>query len=169
VQLTFQTVVGRVWHNVISSRKGMVVAGVALGALLAVGVLGLSRHEAEPPPSPAVDEATETASPTAPEPTTPQTVRISVDSFPQGAQIQGPKGQLLGITPQTIALPHDTQSLALVLALEGYDSATVTVIPDINKPVFAKLEPAAASKAKAGVRAPIKRRGKAMPLDPFAD
>ncbi len=157
----------RAWRLVVASPKNMIIAGVSVGALLALSLLGLSGGKPEATQAQEVQVATPGPA-TTPE-SVAQTVKISVDSFPQGAQIIGPEDTFLGTTPQTLSLERTSDAFDLRLQLEGYKSAAVTVIPDINKPVFAKLQAASVSRAKVGARAAPKRRRQAMPLDPFAD
>ena len=146
------------------------MAAVIFGALLAaVVVVGFSRDKAPVPAQPPQRAPKPATALKEPKPAMPQTVQISVDSSPQGAQIVGPKGDILGVTPQTLVLKQGAAAQALALRLEGYRPAAVTVIPDINKPIFVRLEAAPLLRSKPSGRPAPKPRQKAVPVDPFAD
>lgn len=151
------------------SRRRTLGMGLGLGTLLALWAFGVSRRAAPgaaPPPASVIPAAP----PPPAEPLLAPTTQISVDSFPQGADIVDTQGTLLGTTPHTLSLDRSASPLDLTLRLEGFESAQLRVIPDIDKPVFAKLE-ALPVKAKAARRPSPgqRRRASAMPLDPFAE
>lgn len=154
-----------------ASRRRLVGVGVASGGLVALSLFLFATRSpakppaAEPPPAPAP----------APVESEPTSVQISVDSFPQGATILGPNEAVLGTTPHTLSMERNPQATAMVLRLEGFKDVELTVIPDIDKPVFAKLEAQEApGAARAAPDKPVRKAGPrvrrpAVPLDPFAD
>jgi len=70
-----------------------------------------------------------------------KTVRIAVDSAPQGAQVFGPDRTLLGQTPLSTPLPKGATSVALTVEKRGFQPRTLYLIPDEDKPAFARLKP----------------------------
>ncbi len=75
------------------------------------------------------------------EPTVSATVSISVDSSPQGAVIADALGKQLGTTPATIELARGDERVVLSISLVNHKSAELTVIPDLEKPVYTRLQP----------------------------
>ncbi|MDX2023020.1 MAG: serine/threonine-protein kinase [Deltaproteobacteria bacterium] len=159
----------RAWHwlRASTARQAVLAAGVA--ALLALVVFW-------PKPKPVVKPSAATApvvvAPLAtPE---PEMVRISIDSFPQGAVIADAGGKTIGKTPFTLERTSGKDEMRLTLSLDGFTATTLSVLPDIDKPVFAKLSPVPA--AEPSKPAPVKRpaakpqkRRENLPLDPFAE
>lgn len=115
----------------------------------------------------------------------PQVVRVSLDSFPQGATVtRASDASVLGRTPITVTLPRATEPLALVFARAGFANETIRVIPDLDKPAFARLSaiangrPTTASATRAEKRRSARpraasgkrERGRSpLPLDPFEE
>jgi serine/threonine protein kinase len=112
-----------------------------------------------PPPPPA-------AAPPAPAPAT--TVRVALDSAPQGATVTGAGGPL-GKTPLLLTLPRSQDAVELTLTKPGYAPLPYKVIPYQDKELVASLKrtharPSAA--AVAGGPAPMK--GPSGPSGPGA-
>ena len=112
-----------------------------------------------PPPPPA-------AAPPAPAPAT--TVRVALDSAPQGATVTGAAGPL-GKTPLLLTLPRSQDAVELTLTKPGYAPLPYKVIPYQDKELVASLKrtharPSAA--AVAGGPAPVK--GPSGPSGPGA-
>jgi serine/threonine-protein kinase len=112
-----------------------------------------------PPPPPA-------AAPPAPAPAT--TVRVALDSAPQGATVTGAAGPL-GKTPLLLTLPRSQDAVELTLTKPGYAPLPYKVIPYQDKELVASLKrtrgrPPAA--AVAGGPAPMK--GPSGPSGPGA-
>ena len=120
-----------------------VLVGVLLGAVL------------RPAPTPVV--AVPTPAPEAPTPTPPPapppasapsaTVRVALDSSPQGATVSGPAGPL-GKTPMELELPRSQEALALTFTKPGFAALALKVVPQQDKDVLASLH-------RAGGRSPV--------------
>jgi hypothetical protein len=131
---------GRWWWLAVGAP--CVVAGVLLGALLRPS-----------PPRPVVVAAPPPAVPTpppapAPPPADvpPATVRVALDSTPQGATVTGADGPL-GKTPLLLQLPRSQDVVQLTLTKPGFQATPVKVIPYQDKDLVAKLKRAAARPA----------------------
>jgi serine/threonine-protein kinase len=80
--------------------------------------------DAAPPPPPPPDAV--------PAPPPVEVVKIPIDSKPTGATIyEG--GREIGTTPTTYDAPLDNDKVTLVAELDGYDDATFTVNPIVDK------------------------------------
>jgi serine/threonine protein kinase len=74
----------------------------------------------------------------------PGTVRVVLDSAPQGAAVSAaalPSGQRLGETPLLLTLPRGQGALDFVLTKPGHLPLVFKVIPEQDKDVLATLEP----------------------------
>ena len=160
----------KAWGWVTQTKARKIGAGVVLGAVVALSVFGFVGGTKTD--STAVNVANEPRN-TVVVPEKPSIVHISIDSFPQGAQIQSANGSVLGRTPATIVFPIVSETANLTLTLQGFSPATVAVIADIDKPLFAKLEalpaPEAEKQPAAKKSAHKHTRREAVPLDPFAE
>jgi hypothetical protein len=117
-------------------------SALALGALFAMigttgkktpavstpgGAIAIARSPAAPAPTAAPATAT---APTAPTAATVPTVTLKIDSEPMGAAVSDERGEILGHTPATIALPRQDRSIALSVTLPGFEVGHHTVMPD---------------------------------------
>jgi len=157
--------------TVVGKRRGgrswIVLLGVCAVVAAAVVVFP---HWNVPPPEMNVAPATaQSAAAPAPLPTPPptspaakQTVRVSLDSSPQNAQVtREDSGEVVGRTPLTIELPQGSDVISFVFEKSGHASANYKVIPDLDKSVRAELtaEPAATpTHAAPASRAPHGRK-----------
>lgn len=160
----------KAWKWVTQATNRKIGAGVVFGAVVAVLLFafsGESKRGAQAKGG--VNERRNTTV----VPDKSARVHISIDSFPQGAQITSADGAVLGRTPSTIEFPIVSEEVKLTLTLQGFAPATVAVIADIDKPLFAKLEALPATqveKPPVGKKTSHKHsRREAMPLDPFAE
>ena len=67
-------------------------------------------------------------------------VQILLDSVPQDATIMR-ENREVGTTPAAVYLPRGTEVVRLAVARAGYATASVRVIPDLDKPVLVTLRP----------------------------
>lgn len=159
---------GGVVRWVFETKARKIAAGIVLGATAAALAFVLTATPGTTP----TPVAANVKPPAAPQDKAATKVHVSVDSFPQGAQIVSAKGTVLGTTPLTLELPAATKAVKLTLTLEGFVSATVALVADIDKPIFAKLEPVpvvAAPRPLPSKRWKPRQRREAAPLDPFAE
>ncbi len=69
-----------------------------------------------------------------------ETVLVSIDSVPQGATVLlGPTATPLGQTPVVIDLPRHRQMVEFKLRKDGYETATLKIIPSQDKPALVLL------------------------------
>lgn len=159
-----------------AARRSRWLLGGAVGAAaLMVLAFVLGGRRGAPPAAAPEPLPVAPAEPPPPEPPPPArtTVQISVDSLPQGARILGPDGADLGATPATLTFERGGEPLTLVLALAGHADETVTLIPDLDKPVLARLRelPRPRTPGDARPAAPARKpppKPGLMPRDPFA-
>ncbi|MDZ4696402.1 MAG: serine/threonine-protein kinase [Deltaproteobacteria bacterium] len=110
-------------------------------AVLATGlVIAMGRGTPVEPSAKIPIVATPTPATPPVEPALPTTVSISVDSSPQGAVISDASGKQLGITPATLDLERSDERVALSISLAEYKPVEIAVIPDLDKPVFTRLQ-----------------------------
>ena len=76
---------------------------------------------------------------TAPAPASAKTVKLSLDSSPDGASVFGPDGTALGTTPLRIDWPTSPAPVKLVFKLRGYRDKTVEVTVTANTIARAEL------------------------------
>ncbi len=118
------------------------VAAVALGCIFVGALLGAALRPSAPsavvvpvaaptppPPPPA-------PAPVAPEPA--PTVRVALDSAPQGATVTGAAGPL-GKTPLLLNLPRSQEVVELTLTKPGYATLPYKVIPIQDKDLVANM------------------------------
>ena len=146
--------------TVVGKRRGRRswIALLGVGAVVAAAVV-VFPHWNVPPPEmnvapataqPAAAPAPQPTPPPAPAPAAKQTVRVSLDSSPQDAQvIREDSGEVVGRTPLTIELPQSNDVISFAFEKSGHASASYKVIPDLDKSVRAELaaEPVAAPKS----------------------
>jgi len=120
------------------------LAGVLVGAAAALWLLYLRPASTAPQSAPTVQTAhVEVPAPAAPRP--PATVRMLVRSSPAGATVvDSDRGTVLGVTPLERSYPQNSETLALVIRLEGHKDKAVTVSFDGNSSTSVDLEPAEA-------------------------
>jgi hypothetical protein len=137
-------------------RAGWRWAAIAAPCLLVGGLLGAALRSGESPavavpaPAPApLQPAPPAPPPPAPavEPPSP-TVRVALDSSPQGATVSGASG-LLGKTPLQINLPRSQEATELTFTKAGFTPLALKVVPQQDKDVLASLHRAAARPALA--------------------
>jgi serine/threonine protein kinase len=113
--------------------------GVLLGALLGAAL----RPDAAPvvavptPPPETMPTPTPPAPPAASAPSA--TVRVALDSSPQGATVSGPAGPL-GKTPMELELPRSQEALPLTFSKPGFAALALKVVPQQDKDVLASLQ-----------------------------
>jgi len=120
--------------------------GVLVGALLGAAL----RPDAAPTVAvPTPPPATTAPPPPAPLPASapPATVRVALDSSPQGATVNGPAGPL-GKTPMQLELPRSQEALALTFTKPGFAALALKVVPHQDKDVLASLHRGGASQTK---------------------
>jgi serine/threonine-protein kinase len=162
------------------SRAGLVIAlaGVLLigGGVTAYVVKGGGRATeaapvataAEPaaPPAPTPEPtvtppvAAADAAPVAPPP--PAQVTLTVKGAPDGAQVLGADGQLLGTLPAPISLGRDDVPVTLTFKAKGYKPHTETLVPSGDRELEIKME-------KAGGRKPGPRKPGKDDLEDFGN
>jgi serine/threonine-protein kinase len=127
---------------------------VALGCLFGGAVVGAALRPtapsavvvSAPAPAPApVPPPLPAPAPAAPEPAT--TVRVALDSAPQGATVTGAAGPL-GKTPLLLTLPRSQDPVELTLTKPGFAPLPYKVIPYQDKELVASMKRSRA-KAKA--------------------
>jgi len=114
-----------------------VAAGTPALAALALLVVLLARPSPAPTPPVAVAAA--------PAPPPSWTVKVALDSIPQGAMVasvpeQGSEGKRFGETPVLLELPRGSKPVELLLTKAGFAPVTFRVIPYQDKDVVAPLE-----------------------------
>ena len=133
--------------------RGIVLAAVALGAVvLGAGVFALVRSADAPtrsgalarPPTtpiavapPVVPAPGSTAAPAPPRP--PERVTLTITDAPDGTEIHGPSGSLLGVVP-TLQLARDDHDLVLTFQADGYRPVSRTLHPTADASLSVKLE-----------------------------
>jgi hypothetical protein len=110
-------------------------AGTPALAAVALLVVLLARPPAPPP----------VASVAAPAPPPSWTVKVALDSIPQGATVasvpaEGSEGKRFGETPVLLELPRGSKPVELLLTKAGFAPVTFRVIPYQDKDVVAPLE-----------------------------
>jgi serine/threonine protein kinase len=143
-------------------RRPVWAAG-ALGAVALTAVLAtMLARDRSPRTADKVDVAPVANSPVRP---ALATVRLSVDSNPQDAEVTDvDTGRSLGRTPFTVALNRGTTALTLRFVKAAHQSALYKIIPDLDKSVRVDLDPNAATKEpvqverRAPTRAPVAQK-----------
>jgi hypothetical protein len=129
---TFRDSAGEVWvreGNVAPKhRRGRValLVGVALAALTIAGIK--FRNQAR----------SFMAAATAP--SKPSTVRVNLNSEPDGATVVRADGTVLGVTPLSTDAAYGDKPIEYVFRLRGYESRTTSIVPNLPSPVFAVLQ-----------------------------
>jgi hypothetical protein len=98
-------------------------------------------------------------------------VTLTIEGPPDGTEVHGPTGKLIGVTP-TIQLERTDADLVLTFAADGYKPASQTIHPTADATITVKLDKKAAAIAPTR---PIPRptppttpRGQDSLEDPFA-
>jgi serine/threonine protein kinase len=134
---------------------------IALGCLFAGALGGAALRPSAPsavvvsmpPPAPAPPPPPPPAAPEAP-PLSP-TVRVLLDSTPQGATVTGASGSL-GKTPVVLQLARSETVVELMLRKPGYHPLPFKVIPEKDKDIVANLKRTLAhSQPAAAVSGPV--------------
>jgi serine/threonine protein kinase len=117
------------------------VPGVFVGVLLGAGLRpDAAPTVAIPTPPP---ESTTPPTPAPPPASAPAaTVRVALDSSPQGATVSGAAGPL-GKTPLQLELPRSQEAIALTFTKPGFAALALKVVPHQDKDVLASLQRAA--------------------------
>jgi serine/threonine protein kinase len=157
-------------------RRRPMLAIALFAVAAAIVVVALPRRTMVTPPEAAVAPvaaaqpapSTEPSPPPAPQapPAAKDTVEISLDSFPQDAQvIREDSGQVVGRTPVTVTLPQSRDVISFRFEKGGHTPTSYKVIPDLDKAVRADLavSPAAEPKHAAVTRKPSVRGHGAEP------
>jgi serine/threonine-protein kinase len=143
-------------------RKPMVAIGL-FAVAAAIVVVALPRQttvttsEVAAAPVAAAQPVVPAAPIPTPTPPAKATVEISLDSFPQDAQvIREDSGEVVGRTPVTLSLPQARDVISFRFEKAGHTATSYKVIPDLDKAVRADLavEPVAAPKRAAAARKP---------------
>ena len=138
------------------ARGKWLMAVGALGCIFAGALLGGALRPSAPSavvvtaPAPALPPPPPPAPP--PEPVASPTVRVALDSAPQGATVTGAAGPL-GKTPLLLNLPRPQEVVELTLTKPGYAPLPYKVIPIQDKDLVANLHRAVA-RTPAPVAAP---------------
>jgi hypothetical protein len=150
-----------------SSRRRAVLAPGGEEALAAAAPAPSEATEPEPGPSPLVAPGIEQA---------PVKVTVKIDSDPEGAEITGDGGKLLGVTPTVLAVIRSTRPLSFEVSKAGYAPARQTVVPDREVSAVLTLRPEddparkrAGHRRKPGPAAGEGRVREGLSVDPFAD
>jgi serine/threonine-protein kinase len=69
-----------------------------------------------------------------------ETIRLTFGSDPTGAEVVGPDGQPVGVTPLSIDLRPSDQAIHYLLRRPGFLPKTVSLIPNVSSPLFVALE-----------------------------
>jgi hypothetical protein len=123
---------------------GLVIAGLAVGAGVAVWLKsrGPDPEPTKPPPVVEVPPRPGTQPPVEPPPAEPLEVEFDIDSTPQGARVTS-RGTPLGETPvrHTVKVPAGQKAeLELTFTMEGFQSVTETWVAEgPRRAVHAKL------------------------------
>jgi hypothetical protein len=123
------------------------VAAVALGCIFAGAFLGAALRPSAPSavvvtapaPTPPPPPAPAPTPPPAPAPAPATTVRVALDSSPQGATVTDASGPI-GKTPLIMDLPRSDQVVELKLTKPGFVPLLFKVIPQQDKDVVATLK-----------------------------
>jgi serine/threonine protein kinase len=122
------------------------VPGVFIGVLLGAGL--------RPDPAPVAAVPTPAPETTPPPPPAPPatsapapTVRVALDSSPQGATVTGAAGPL-GKTPLQLEVPRSQEAMALTFTKPGFAALALKVVPQQDKDILASLQ-------RAGGRSPL--------------
>jgi len=119
------------------SRAPRLVLVAAVAAAAAVGAVVFLKGKpetAEPVRVPAPAAAV------APKP--PATVRVNFNSDPARATVvRADTGQALGVTPLSMEIPYGDAAVEFVFKKDGFESKTVSVVPNLPSPLFATLQP----------------------------
>jgi len=160
-----------------SGSKKKLWIGIGAGAAVLAAGITLAMSGGNPAEQPTQEPIVAQPAPPPPaqpvEPAQPATVSISVDSTPQGAVITDASGKELGTTPATIELPRGDERVMFLLVLAGHKPAELAVIPDLDKPVIARLSAmprSHASESSDRGSAPEKKNAtpkKLLPRNPF--
>jgi serine/threonine-protein kinase len=106
-----------------------VIAAAAVGAVV---FLKGKQEPAAPVPAPAAAVA----------PKPPAAVRVNFNSDPEHATVvRADTGRELGATPLSTELPYGDAAIECVFKKEGFESKTVSVVPNLPSPLFATLQP----------------------------
>ena len=70
----------------------------------------------------------------------PATVRLNVNSDPDGATVTTSSGAVLGVTPVSLEIPYGEAHVEYVVRKDGYLPRTTTVVPTISSAVFTILQ-----------------------------
>jgi serine/threonine protein kinase len=124
-----------------NSRKKLWIGLGGGAAVLATGlVIAMAGGSPAEPPAKTPIVAVPTTPVQPVEPALPTMVSISVDSSPQGAVISDGSGKKMGITPATLEFERSDERVALTISLADHKAVEIAVIPDLDKPLFARLQ-----------------------------
>jgi hypothetical protein len=142
-------------------RWPLLVAAAGLLALVAASA-ALLRQGSPPPQAKTTSTQTPAVQPPVPRPTPPTpkpvTVRIRLESTPQGARVvRVADSVVLGITPETIELRSSAAPLSLRFEKEGYLPAVRETAPVEDASVSVVLEAEPSKTAPRGKKAPRAR------------
>lgn len=150
-----------------ASPRGPVLWALTGAALAAAVALVVARPAAPPAPgapvrTPASAPADAVPAPAvaAPVPRAPaapvaavsDTIELRIESQPRRAEVLGPKGQLLGLSPLVVALPRGEEPVDITLRKEGFVEAVHRIVPD--RDVSAVLSLRRQAKRGAGEQTP---------------
>jgi hypothetical protein len=157
------------WAIVAAAVGGLAIGGFATAANRGVRPKLPPPVAAEPAPAPPPprEPAVPPAPPDPPPVPVPTTVRVAIASEPPGATVTTAAGEALGLTPVTIELPRASQEIELRVTKPGFVAATVSVVPDGDKPVALSLAPV--HRASRSTRTNDEKVRLGIPQDPFAE
>ncbi len=153
-----------------SRRRLLILTGVGAAVLtmLALFVFGALKPTL-PAPAPAAVVVPDKPVP----PPLAMSVQISISSQPAGAQVfLVGEARVLGTTPVTLTFPRARQPLEFRVQKDGHVSATLRVVPDVDKPAVVTLAPRppelrSPSKPSRPRPTPTSKVRNAVPIDPF--
>jgi eukaryotic-like serine/threonine-protein kinase len=161
-----------------TSRPGIIIGLVASAVAVAVVALVMLRHSTQEAPlrppvvrSPIVAPLVE-SKPVAPPPpvvvSPPALVTLTIEGAPDGTEVHGPTGNLLGIVP-TIQLERGDGEVVLMFEAEGYKPASRIVHPTADAALSVKLDKKASAPHPPSTKPkPLPAKGQDSIEDPFA-
>jgi len=136
------------WQWLAAGALPGVLVGVLLGAALRPDAAPVAAVPIPAPETTTQPAATPTPTPPPPAIAPAATVKVALDSSPQGATVSGAAGPL-GKTPMQLELPRSQEAIALTFTKPGFRELALKVVPQQDKDVLASLQRAAGRSALA--------------------
>lgn len=138
----------------VGKSRGVMIGALAAAVLLAglAALLVNSGAPVAPAAAPVVAPVVEATAPVAAPvvPVLPAEIKLTFQGSPEGAEIVGPDGAILGKVPAVISLPRGENALELTIRAPGYKPLKQSFTPTADGVMAIVLE------KKAAVRAPVK-------------